>query len=120
MDPDELEGLIRELRGQLLEHGFAWALEQAEAAQLRDATTRDLALALIDAVESVTTTLGRIELEATHGLKVEQILFEDDQDAAYSTSLERRVSGTQRRELITELAALGPVFEELRVRVRGQ
>lgn len=133
MDDEQIEQLIRELRAMLLEAGFGWAVDQAQAGLFPFADRYWTARSLIDAAEAVTIELADAEIRTLDILGVEDVHFKPDVDEddvgdvplgvrATSESMYRsteRISGPQRRARLDELAAQRTVFTELRRQLDG-
>ena len=79
MDEEDILKLIAELRAQLSQNGFEWALEQAEASVPPEASSIRLAYALVTAAEAATVGLADVESAAVEGLSVEDIQFKADE-----------------------------------------
>jgi hypothetical protein len=80
MGNEEIQRLITELRIMLVENGFGWIADEAEADLMPIVALKTRALALIDAVEGATTHLAEVELSALAALDVEDIDFEPDEE----------------------------------------
>lgn len=127
MDSEDIQQLITELRRILVEYGFNWVLDEAEADLLPNAPLRTRALALIDAAEGVTTHLAEVELSTLATLEVEEIHFEPDEEAFVEGDLPTRdsmespdfhsadyLSSMQRREQLESLAGKRSTFIKLK------
>jgi hypothetical protein len=119
MDDDELEELIVGLRGHLVEHGFAWAADQAEASLGPEADRRTTALALLGAAESVTIELARVELAIVSKLQVEDIQFYPDVPEIAGLSLQEQFAARKRRESLHDLLLLERPIRELKAQILG-
>lgn len=130
MGSEEIQQLITELRRMLVENGFGWVVEEAEADLMPISALKTRAFALIDAVEGATTHLAEVELSALAALEVEDINFEPDGEAfaeegellGETTETTEffgvgRLRGTQRRTQLELLAEKRATFAMLRRRV---
>lgn len=132
MDDEEIEQLIADLRELLFRKGFGWAAVEADDSLNPMVAPRTRALALITAAEIVTVDLADVELAADDIFGGEGIRFKpDDVEPADGeealTARDRKaldvgslsLSGPQRREVLTGLAAHRQVFTALRSRLDG-
>lgn len=131
MDEEDILKLIAELRAQLSQNGFEWALEQAEASVPPEASSIRLAYALVTAAEAATVGLADVESAAVEGLSVEDIQFKADEGsvldgedtfARLSDGSDQRLidlRGPQRRAVIAELQRLAPMFRQLKEDLNG-
>lgn len=132
MDDEEIEQLIVDLRQLLFRKGFAWAAIEAEDSLNSMVAPRTRALALIAAAETVTVDLADAELAANDVFGGGGIRFEPDDterpDGEEPLSLRDREalnvgplppSGSQRREVLVELAAHREAFASLRSHLDG-
>lgn len=123
MDEEGIGRLIAELRDMMMDNGFGWAAEQAEAGLPPRPRLYLVALALIDAAEAVTVKLAQAEIAAIKRLDVEQMDFMPDPEGEEARTarveLEDAITvddlrGADRRELLVSLSNTGAAFEELR------
>ncbi len=130
MDDEDLERMVADLRAMLVENGFGWAAEQAEQGLPPEASMRSVALALIQATESVTVDLAQAELAALEGLGVEDIDFKPPPEEATEADAPRartiipeagadRLRGPSRRKVLEDLANRRAIFDELRENLDG-
>lgn len=132
MDNEEIQQLITELRRMLVENGFSWIANEAEADLAPIVAPRTRALALIDAVEGATTQLAEIEISALDVLNVEDIHFEADEERfpdgrellgdameGAASSIADQIRGARRRARLELLAEKGATFKMLRGRLNG-
>ncbi len=132
MGNEEIQRLITELRIMLVENGFGWIADEAEADLMPIVALKTRALALIDAVEGATTHLAEVELSALAALDVEDIDFEPDEEVFpdggellgdTTESVEffgaDRLRGVRRRTQLELLAEKRATFTMLRRRLDG-
>jgi len=120
MEEDEIDALIADLSSQLIEYGFAWALEEVEAGLSLEADQRRVAIALVEAVESVTSDLARMELAIPEALKVKEVEFVAPPEARFPPRQPNEAFGVHRREMALKLAGLAAEYAELKERIRGE
>lgn len=132
MEDEEVEELITELRALLDINGFGWAREEAESSVDSAWHPRRLARALVVAAEAVTIDLAEAELAMTRifGTEVDfkpdegadpdgDALVADGPDGFPHRAPVDRLRGTERRQMLENLAVLRASFEELKVRLDG-
>lgn len=122
--------MVADLRALLIENGFGWAAEQAEQGLPPEVSMMTVALALIQATESVTVDLAEAEIVALDGLGVEDIDFKPPPEEAAETDGPRaraiiseagadRLRGPFRRKVLEDLANRRAIFDELRESLNG-
>ena len=132
MENEEILQLITELRRKLVDNGFGWVVDEAEAELYATVELRTRALALIDAAESVTVNIADVELRTLDVLDVENVDFQRDEvdptegdvgmEQPFAVEI---ISGTdglrgaQRREALELLAEQRLAFTSLRRRLDG-
>jgi hypothetical protein len=131
MEDKDIDQLIVEVRGMLIESGFGWAVEQAETGLFPGADGYWTARSLIDAAEAVSIELAETEIWTMDRLGVEDVDFKPDVNdndfgdvpagvTGFRESILEQVDrprGPQRRAVLEDLAGARSVFEDLRRRL---
>lgn len=128
MNEAEIEVLIYDLQRVLSQSEFSWAAEAAVQNRSPTDSRASVALALLQAIESVTVDLADVEAAMLERLDVESVDFQPSYEDAADVGTEgrsgeafveetSRMRGPLRSATIRELASLRSVFTEFRGRL---